>query len=31
MLTLADTGIDRILAVQRDVLGAKLDKLLIPR
>ena len=31
MLTLADTGIDRILEIQRDVLGAKLDKLLIPR
>ena len=31
MLTLADTGIDRILAVQRDVLGDKLDELLISR
>jgi ribonuclease PH len=31
LLALADKGIDRIVEIQREVLGAKLDGLLIPR
>jgi len=31
MLALADQGIDHAIGVQREVIGAKLDKLLIPR
>jgi ribonuclease PH len=31
MLALADQGIDHVVGVQRQVLGAKLDSLLIPR
>jgi ribonuclease PH len=31
MLALADKGIDHVVGVQREILGDKLDKLLIPR